>query len=66
MGSKISPILANIVMEDIEILVKHNITKKYKTRLNYFFRFVDDIFTIVLNEYIDIILLEFNSYDPNI
>ena len=53
-------------MKDLEIAVKYNIVNKFKIRLKYFLRFVDDIFTIVPNNSIDIILSEFNKFDPHI
>ena len=52
MGSKISPILANIIMENLEIEVRNNIFKKIKVRVHNYYRFVDDIFTIMPTEYI--------------
>ena len=66
MRSKISPILANIVMEDVENEVRNNILKKLKIRINVYFRFVDDIFTIVSTKYIQQIKDMFNSYDQQL
>ena len=66
MGSKILPILANMVMEDLELEVRNNIFKQLKVRNNVYFRFVDDIYTIVPTKYIQEIKNFFNSYDHNL
>ena len=66
MGSPISNLFANIVMEDLETecltLLKNNhncIPKKY-------FRYVDDTFLIVDKNSINLIVNVFNSYDMNL
>ena len=41
MGSKISPILANIVMKDLETEVRNNIFKKSKFSIHVYYRFVE-------------------------
>lgn len=62
MGSDISPVLADIVMDDLETfcLSKLNFTPPF------FFRYVDDTITIVPRDQIDNVIKVFNSYDPNL
>ena len=63
MGSNNSPILDNIVVEDLEIEVRNSIFEKLRVRVHNYYRFVDDIFTIVPTEYIQEIKNIFNNYN---
>ncbi|EFN64378.1 hypothetical protein EAG_07261, partial [Camponotus floridanus] len=62
MGSQLSPIIADIVMQDIESRALNTINFK----LPLYFRFVDDIFTVVPAERIDDILNTFNSMNSRL
>ena len=63
MGSKTSPVLSNIAMEDLEVEIISKIKTKLKVRLMKYYRFVDDIYTIVPTVHINEILNIFNSHD---
>ena len=58
MGSPLSPILANMVLQDLEeeIITKNNIV------LSFYFRYVDDILLAVHKESVDEFLELFNTY----
>lgn len=62
MNSPLSPIIADIVMQDIESRALNTIN----CRLPFYFRFVDDMFTAVLAERIDGILNTFNSINSRL
>ena len=58
MGSPLSPILANIVLQDLEqeIITANNIIS------SFYFRYVDDIVLAVHKEKVEGVLELFNSY----
>jgi len=58
MGSPLSPILVDIIMDDL----KMQCMKKLDFRVRSYYRFVDDIFLIIPRNKIDIILKIFNEY----
>jgi len=58
MGSPLSPILADMVMEDLEI---HCISR-LDFNVHTFYRYVDDIFMIIPAEKLNSVLTTFNSY----
>jgi len=60
MGSLLSPILADIVMDDLETAS----IRKLDFRLHVFYIYVDDIFMIIPKTKLDSILTFFNSYHP--
>ena len=62
MGSPISPILADIVMQDLETYCLKNI----KFDIPVFSRYVDDILTLVPIDKIDYIIGVFNSFYPRL
>ncbi|XP_011859448.1 PREDICTED: uncharacterized protein LOC105556944 [Vollenhovia emeryi] len=62
MGSPLSPILADIVMDDLETQCLQSLNFNITT----FHRYVDDIFTIVPTSKINDILLAFNTYHPRL
>lgn len=62
MGSPVSPIFADLVMEDLEI----NCLNSLSSSPLIYCRYVDDIFAIVLEDKIDEILMEFNNYHPRL
>ena len=53
-------------MEDLEIEVRNNIFKKLKFKIHVYYRFVDDIYTIVPTEHIQEIKSIFNDYDHHL
>ena len=62
MGNPLSPILSDIVMEDLEI----ECIKKLNVKPLFYFRYVDDILLCVPSNSIDHILNTFNTYDKNL
>ena len=62
MGSPISPILADIVMQDLETHCLNNI----KFDIPVFFRYVDDILALVPINKIDDIIRVFNAFHPRL
>jgi len=62
MGSPLSPILADIIMEDLEI----NCLADLNFEIRSYFRYVDDIFLITPKNKIDSILRIFNGYHPRL
>ena len=60
MGSPISPILVDIVMQDLEHKVIHSLD--FHLHTNY--RYVDGTFLIIPHNKIDYVLQKFNSYHP--
>jgi len=58
MGSSLSPILADIIMDDLEI----QCMKKLDFRMCSYYRFVDDIFLLIPRNKIDIVLKIFNEH----
>ena len=62
MGNPLSPILSDIVMEDLEI----ECIKKLNVKPLFYFRYVDDILLCVPSNSIDHTLNTFNTYDKNL
>jgi len=62
MGSPISPIIANIVMEDIETKALHNLN----INLPFYYRYVDDIAMAIPREDSQRVLYTFNSLHPKL
>ena len=62
MGNPISPILSDIVMEDLEI----DSINKLNFKLAFYFRYVDDIILCIPKNMIDHAVNTFNSYDENL
>jgi hypothetical protein len=60
MGSPLSPIIADLVMQDLEAKALERI----EIRLPFYFRYVDDIVMAVPNDLIDFTLTTFNSFHP--
>ena len=58
MGSPLSPILADIVMDDLETFCLNSV----EFNVPLYFRYVDDIFSIVPRSKINEMLSVFNSY----
>lgn len=62
MGSPLSPILANMVMDDLE----SRCLEALDFEIPVFYRYVDDIFAIVPKTKLGIILKVFNDYHPRL
>ena len=62
MGSPLSPIIANIVMQDIE----EKAIKLLGFEFPFFFRYVDDIACAVPNDCVNLTLNTFNSIHPRL
>jgi hypothetical protein len=62
MGSPLSPILADIVMDDLEVHCLESLNFKIST----FLRYVDDIFAIIPRSKINEVLNAFNNYHPRL
>jgi len=62
MGSPLSPILTDVVMEDLETQCLSNLD----FAVNTFYRYVDDILLIIPKTKLSSVLLSFNSYHPRL
>jgi len=62
MGSPLSPIIADIVMQDLEACCLRNAN----CHLSFYFRYVDDIVMATPSDQIDTIFNSFNDYHPRI
>lgn len=58
MGSPLSPIIADLVMQDLETTTLN--TLNINTRL--YFRFVDDILLCMHEDYVNLVFDKFNEY----
>ncbi|XP_046629061.1 uncharacterized protein LOC124309441 [Neodiprion virginianus] len=62
MGSPLSPILSDLVMDDLEQCC----IKKLDFALPFYLRYVDDIITVAPNDKIETLLEVFNSFHPRL
>ncbi|XP_011869031.1 PREDICTED: uncharacterized protein LOC105562638, partial [Vollenhovia emeryi] len=62
MGSPLSPILADIVLDDLESQCLLSLGFDLPT----YYRYVDDVLTIIPDDKIDLVLTIFNSYHPRL
>jgi hypothetical protein len=62
MGSPVSAVIANLVMEDVE----QRALASVPVYLSFWKRFVDDVNSAVSRNEIDILLQHFNSIEPSI
>lgn len=62
MGSPISSVLAQLVLEDLE----ENTISNLNFNLKFFKRYVDDCLTIVPENKCQYVLNQFNNYHPNV
>lgn len=62
MGSPLSPILADMVLEDLE----NQCLQKLQFNVPIFYRYVDDIFTVLPRNRIDEVIGVFNDYHPRL
>ena len=66
MGSPISPLFADIVMDDLENDCLRILEDKHNCSPLFYFRFVDDTILCVQKKFIDLVLNIFNSQDKNL
>ncbi|XP_018366339.1 PREDICTED: uncharacterized protein LOC108763331 [Trachymyrmex cornetzi] len=62
MGSPLSPIVANLVMAELESRVLGEI----HFRVPFYYRYVDDVVLCIPNEEVDTILEKFNAFHPRL
>ena len=62
MGSSISPIIADLVMVDLET----EILGSFDFLIPWYFRYVDDTILCVPQDKVDFVLCKFNSYNPTL
>lgn len=62
MGSPISSVIAQLVLEDLE----ENIIKNYDHKINFYKRYVDDCITAIDETFINDFLSQLNSYHPKL
>ena len=62
MSSPISPILADIMMQDLE----QNVINSLDFNVYTYYRYVDDTFLIIPKDKIDYVLDKFNAYHPRL
>ena len=65
MDSPISPLFADIVMDDLENDCFRILKDKYNCSPSFYYRFVDDYILYVKNKFIDLLLNIFNTHDKN-
>ena len=64
MGSSLGPILANIIMTELE---KQTLDKLFKDNIIKFYaRYVDDTLVLIKRDKINVVLETFNKFDPNL
>ena len=64
MGASLGPVLANIIMTELETVVVDRMIQS--GRIKFYARYVDDTLLLVKPEDVDEILKEFNSFDKNL
>jgi len=62
MGSPLSPMLADVVMDDLEI----KCLQKLDFKIHTYYRYVDDIFLIIPKNKLEMVLKTFNEYHPRL
>ncbi|CAB0041369.1 unnamed protein product [Trichogramma brassicae] len=65
MGSPISQLFADVVMDDLETFCLSEL-KKHQCNPIFYFRYVDDTVICVKREHIDLVHKTFNGYDKNL
>ena len=66
MGSPISPLFADIVIDDLENDCLRILKDKHNCSPLFYYRFVDDTILCVKKKYIDLVLNIFNLQDNNL
>ena len=63
MGSPISPLFADIVMDDLEMFCLRILKDNHDVNPLFYFRYVDDTIMCINKKHIDLVLKTFNSYN---
>ena len=63
MGSPISPLFADMVLDDLETHCLKNLEDNYNVKPLFYFRYVDDTIMCINKKHIDLVLKTFNSYN---
>ena len=63
MGSPISPLFANMVMDDLEMNCLSTLKEKHNVNPLLYFRYVDDTIMCINKKHIDLVVKTFNSYN---
>ena len=63
MGSPISPLFANMVMDDLETNCLSTLKEKHNVNPLFYFRYVDDTIMCIDKKQIDLVVTTFNSYN---
>ena len=63
MGSPISPLFANMVMDDLETNCLSTLKEKHNVNPLLYFRYVDDTIMCINKKHIDLVVKTFNSYN---
>ena len=66
MGSPISPIFADLVMEDLEVHCLKELKEKFSCTPLFYFRYVDDTIMCIKKEFVQHTLDIFNSYNSHL
>ena len=66
MGSPISPLFADLVMEDLEVHCLKELKEKFSCTPLFYFRYVDDTIMCIKNEFVQHTLDIFNSYNSHL
>lgn len=66
MGSPISSLFADIVMDDLESDCLHNLKNKHNCIPLFYYRYVDDTILCIHKDNLNLIIDTFNSYNNNI
>ena len=64
MGSSLGPVLANIIMTELEKLILPKLIGD--DVIKFYIRYVDDTLVMIKNEHIEEVLSKFNSFDENL
>ena len=66
MGSPISPLLADIVMDDLETYCLRSLKENHDVNPLFYFRYVDDMIMCINKKPIDLVLENFNTYNKKL
>ena len=66
MGSPISPLFADIVMDNLEVYCLHKLKINHNCSPLFYYRYVDDTILCVHKKHVDLIINTFNSYSSNL
>ena len=66
MGSPISPLFADMVMDNLETNCLHELKDKHNCTPLFNYRYVDDTILCIKSYHIDLFLKVFNNYNPHL